>query len=142
MRPVRVDARVDAYVPADYIGAEALKIDLHRRLALAESEDELRELRAATEDRFGPLPEPVENLFAIQEAKLKLAQIGADYLVFRGGKATVGQLVLGSGELRELRGLLDTAVYSTASREVSFRTERFKGAVELADAILALRRAS
>ena len=88
------------------------------------------------------MPEPVENLFAIQEAKHKLAQIGADYLVFKGGKATIGQLVLGSGELRELRGLLDTAVYSTASREVSFRTERFKGAVELADAILALRRAN
>src|SRR5204862_173207 len=77
-RPVRVDARVDAYVPADYIGAEALKIDLHRRLALAETDDELRELRAATEDRYGPLPEPVENLFAIQEAKIKLARLGAD----------------------------------------------------------------
>src|SRR5205807_4516064 len=72
-RPVRVDARVDAYVPAAFIGSEALKIDLHRRLALSESEDELRELQAATEDRYGPLPEPVENLFLIQEAKLKLA---------------------------------------------------------------------
>src|SRR5262249_3567126 len=97
VRPVRVAARIDAYVPASYIGAEALKIDLHRRLALAESEDELRELRAALEDRYGPLPEPVENLFAIQEAKLKLAQAGADYLVFRGGRLTVGPLVLGSG---------------------------------------------
>src|SRR5207245_10884865 len=38
-RPIRVDARVDAYVPASYIGSEALKIDLHRRLALSESED-------------------------------------------------------------------------------------------------------
>ena len=68
-RPVRVDARVDAYVPADYIASEAQKIDLHRRLALAESEDELRELHAALEDRYGPVPEPVENLFAIQEAQ-------------------------------------------------------------------------
>src|SRR5581483_7938071 len=99
-RPVRVDARVDAYVPAGYIAAEALKIDLHRRIALTESEDELHELRVATEDRYGPLPEPVENLFAIQEAKLKLAVLGADYLVFRGGRASVGPVVLGSGELR------------------------------------------
>ena len=74
---------MDAYVPADYIPGEAQKIDLHRRLALAESEDELRELRAAAEDRFGPVPEPVEHLFEIQEAKLKLARLGADYLVFR-----------------------------------------------------------
>ncbi len=100
---MRVDARIDAYVPAAYIAAEALKIDLHRRIALTESEDELHELRVATEDRYGPLPEPVENLFAIQEAKLKLARLGADYLVFRGGRATVGPVVLGSGELRELR---------------------------------------
>ena len=83
-RPVRVDARVDAYVPAAYIGSEALKIDLHRRLALTETDDELRELHAATEDRFGPVPEPVENLFAIQDAKLKLALLGADYLDLSG----------------------------------------------------------
>ena len=39
-RPVRVDARVDAYVPATYVASEALKIDIHRRLALAESDDD------------------------------------------------------------------------------------------------------
>jgi transcription-repair coupling factor (superfamily II helicase) len=141
-RPVRVEASVDAYVPAQYIEAEALKIDLHRRLALTESEDELRELQAATEDRYGPLPEPVENLFAIQEAKLKLAQAGADYLVFRGGKTTVGPLLLGSGELRALRGELDTAVYTTARREVSLRSDEFSAAVRLVDAILGARRAA
>ena len=59
----------------------------------------------AIEDRYGPLPEPVENLFLIQEAKLKLALIGADYLVYRGGRATVGPLVLGSDELRALRAV-------------------------------------
>jgi transcription-repair coupling factor (superfamily II helicase) len=141
-RPVRVDARVDAYVPASYIGSEALKIDLHRRLALVEGEDELRELRAATEDRYGPLPEPVENLFAIQEAKLKLALAGADYLVFRGGRASVGPLVLGSGELRELRGQVETAVYTTARREVSLRDDEFRQTLRLVDAILALRQAA
>src|SRR6187551_2066108 len=61
-RPVRVDARVDAYVPASYIESEALKIDLHRRLALAETDDELRELHASIEDRYGDVPEPVDNL--------------------------------------------------------------------------------
>ena len=138
-RPVRVDAQVDAYVPADYMPAEAQKIDLHRRLALAETEDELRELRAATEDRFGPVPEPVESLFAIQEVKLKLARIGADYLVFRGGRAVVGPLVLGSAELRELRTTAATAVYSSAKRELTQRGERFPQALAFVDAILDLR---
>jgi transcription-repair coupling factor (superfamily II helicase) len=142
VRPVRVEASVDAYVPAAYIEAEALKIDLHRRLALTETEDELRELHAATEDRYGPLPEPVENLFAIQDAKLKLAQAGADYLVFRGGKATVGPLLLGSGELRAIRGDVDTAVYTSARREVSLRSDEFSAAVRLVAAILDARRAA
>ena len=105
--------------------SEALKIDLHRRLALAEDEDELRELASATEDRYGPMPEPVENLFAIQEAKLKLARLGADYLVFRGGRVTVGPLVLGSAEVRALVGtaptvdLLDVEARGVASRRDS-----------------------
>jgi transcription-repair coupling factor (superfamily II helicase) len=141
-RPVRVDARVDAFVPAGYIAAEALKIDLHRRIVLTETEDELHELRIATQDRYGPLPEPVENLFAIQEAKLKLARLGADYLVFRGGRASVGPVVLGSGELRELRAQVDTAVYSTGNREVTLRGDEFQGALDLVDAMLAARQAA
>jgi transcription-repair coupling factor (superfamily II helicase) len=142
VRPVRVDARVDAYIPATYIQAEALKIDLHRRIALAEHEDELRELRAATEDRYGPLPEPVENLFRIQEAKLALALVGADYLVFRGGRATVGPVGLAATELRALRAIADTAVYTSARQEVAIRAEGLDGALALADAIVAARRAA
>jgi len=141
-RPVRVEAQIDAYIPSDYVPGEAQKIDLHRRLALAESEDELRELHAAAEDRFGPPPEPVENLFAIQEAKLKLARLGADYLVFRGGRTVVGPLVLGSAELRELRRLAETAVYSSAQSEVTLRGDGFNRALELVDAILDLRLAA
>jgi transcription-repair coupling factor (superfamily II helicase) len=142
-RPVRVDARVDAYVPGAYVDSEALRIDVHRRLALAETEDELRELQAALEDRFGPLPEPVENLFRIQEAKIKVALLGADYLVFQGGKATVGRLVLGSGELRELRDRAKTAVYASSKQEISMRgQEEIAQAVALVDAILDARRAA
>jgi transcription-repair coupling factor (superfamily II helicase) len=142
-RPVRVDARVDAYVPAAYVDSEALRIDVHRRLALSETEDELRELQAALEDRYGPLPEPVVNLFRIQEAKIKVALLGADYLVFQSGKATVGRLVLGSGELRELRDRAKTAVYVSSKQEVSIRGQEEIGqAVELVDAILDARRAA
>jgi transcription-repair coupling factor (superfamily II helicase) len=141
-RPVRIDARVDAYVPAAYISSEALKIDLHRRVALTEDEDDLRELLAATEDRYGPLPDPVQNLFAIQEAKLKLARLGADYLVFRGGRVAVGPVVMGSGELRELRSQVGTAVYSTGQREVTLRHDEFKEALGLVDAMIAARQAA
>ena len=117
VRPVRVEAQVDAYVPAAYIGSEALKIDLHRRLALTETEDEIRELRASVEDRFGPLPEPVESLFEIQEAKLKLAALAR--LPRLPGRRASRASRSGSGELRELRGRLTLAV-SLASAKSRF----------------------
>jgi hypothetical protein len=54
----------------------------------------------------------------------------------------VGPLLLGSDELRELRARADTAVYSTAKREISLRTADFDQAVSFIDAILEARRAA
>ncbi len=48
-KPIRIDARIDAFIPAGYIAAEALKIDLHRRIALTETER--RAARAAGRHR-------------------------------------------------------------------------------------------
>ena len=138
---MRIDARIDAYVPSSV--SEALRTIFTAASGISETEDELRELRAATEDRYGPLPEPVANLFAFQEAKIKLARLGADYLVFRAGKATVGRLVLGSRELTELRNRIHTAVYTVGAREVSLRSEDgFPQALRLVDAILEARQAA
>jgi transcription-repair coupling factor (superfamily II helicase) len=122
-RPVRVDAQVDAYVPASYVSLEAVKIDLHRRLALAAGVSELRELRAEVADRFGPLPDPVDNLFAIQEARLLAAEIGAEVVTLRGGKLTLSPVRLDSADVRDLKQRMPRAIYSVNAREVSCRLE-------------------
>ena len=90
MRPVRLDLALDAYVPADYVAYEAAKLDVHRRIALAESVDELRDIQIELTDRFGEPPEPVENLILAQEARIKLAALGADSLTVRGARAVAG----------------------------------------------------
>jgi len=102
----------------------------------------MRELHASVEDRYGPVPEPVENLFAIQEAKLRLARLGADYLVYRGERVTVGPLALGSAEVRSLRDALPTAIYSTSRREVSLRVGALEEALVLPTAIVDARSAA
>jgi hypothetical protein len=50
--------------------------------------------------------------------------------------------VLGSDDLRELRRVADTAVYTSAGREVALRVDGFPRALELVDAILSLRLAA
>jgi hypothetical protein len=50
--------------------------------------------------------------------------------------------VLGSGELRDLRDEVDTAVYTVAKREVSLRQDEFAQAVRILDAIVTLRHAA
>ena len=63
--------------------------------------------------------------------------------MFRAGKSTVGKLVLGSGELSELRNRIHTAVYAVGNREVSLRSEDgFPQALRLVDAILEARQAA
>jgi hypothetical protein len=54
----------------------------------------------------------------------------------------VGPLLLGSAEIKALRDASDTAVYISAKREVSLRTEEIEGAVGLVDAIVVARQAA
>ena len=119
---VRVDAHVDAYVPAEYVPLEAVKVDLHRRVALATDRSSLRELTAELADRFGPVPEPVANLIAIPEARLVAAELGANSVSLRGGKFTVGPVRLSSSEVRALRDAHADALYTVAKNEVSVQS--------------------
>ncbi len=118
MRPVRLDLALDAYVPADYVPYEAAKLDVHRRIALSETVDELRDIEIELADRFGELPEPVESLVLAQEARIKLAAVGADSLTVRGARASLARITLGPADLRELRERHGRVLYNAASGEI------------------------
>ncbi len=147
-KPVRVEAQVDAYVPASYVPLEAVKIDLHRRVALAADRSELREIEAELADRFGPLPEPVANLLAIQELRLVAAEMGMAVATLRSGTFSVGPIALGSPEVRALRERFPAVRYTVANRELSLRPVVEPPAtrpgvhqgLELLDAIIDIRR--
>ena len=142
VRPVRLDAAVDAYVPADYIPLEAVKIDVHRRIALAAERSDLRELDAELADRFGPVPEPVANLLLLQEARLAAAELGAEAVTLRGGRMTVAPLALSSAQVAELKRVAPNALYTVARREVSRPVTEASQVLEILDAILEIRRAA
>jgi|HubBroStandDraft_2_1064218.scaffolds.fasta_scaffold03824_2 transcription-repair coupling factor (superfamily II helicase) len=141
--PVRLDVNVDAYVPADYIPYEQAKIEVHRRVAGALEVADVERLREELQDRFGPIPEPVENLLALQRARIKFGQAGARTVSFRGDRLAVVPIELDSARAKRLREELPDALYEAGRSQVSVRVpkdgkERFPSVVRAADALLAV----
>jgi transcription-repair coupling factor (superfamily II helicase) len=71
-----VDLHMPALIPADYLPDVHTRLILYKRIASANDQDGLRELQVEMIDRFGLLPQPVKNLFAVTELKLKAAPLG------------------------------------------------------------------
>jgi transcription-repair coupling factor (superfamily II helicase) len=143
--PVRLDVNVDAYVPADYIPYEEAKVDVHRRIAAAREVADLAQLREELEDRFGELPEPLRNLIALQQARIKLGQAGARAVTFRGDRLAVTPIELDSVRAKRIRAEIPEALYESGKSQLSVRVpedpvQRFPAVVRAADVLLAVTR--
>ena len=60
---------LDAYIPASYIPNENQKLDIYKRIACIENEEESSEMMDELIDRFGDPPKSVENLLLIAQLK-------------------------------------------------------------------------
>ncbi len=60
-----IDLDVNAFIPAEYILNEFQKLDIYKRIAAIETKEECEEMRGELKDRFGGIPESVENLLRI-----------------------------------------------------------------------------
>jgi transcription-repair coupling factor (superfamily II helicase) len=71
-----IDLQCPALIPDDYLPDVHSRLILYKRIASANSTEELRELQVEMIDRFGLLPEPVKTLFCITGLKLLATPIG------------------------------------------------------------------
>ena len=60
-----VDMNVDAFIPNRYIENEHEKLDVYKRIAEIENEEEFTDMQDELIDRFGDLPKSVNNLLKI-----------------------------------------------------------------------------
>ena len=134
-RAALIDVKIDAYVPADYVASEAIKIDLHRRIALARDDERLDSIIGELEDRFGDVPEPMLNLITLARLKLLMARVGVDRLSIAHGKVSIAPLQLSSNQMSYVKSELPHAVYAAGMRELGIRyaesTERLDAAMSL-----------
>jgi transcription-repair coupling factor (superfamily II helicase) len=141
--PVRLDVKVDAYIPTDYVPYEQAKIEIHRRVASSLEVADVERLREDLQDRFGPPPEPLENLLSLQRARIKFGAAGAQAVSFRGDRLAVTPIELDSVRAKRLREELPHALYEAAKSQVMVRVpsdgpQRFPAVVAAADALLAV----
>ncbi len=60
-----VDIAVDAFIPEKYISSSKIRMDVYRKIANIENDEDRDDLLDELTDRFGDLPKPVENLVDI-----------------------------------------------------------------------------
>ncbi len=89
---VTLDIPMSAHIPGGFIPNEVQRLSAYRRIADAEGEDAQLLLREELEDRYGELPEEVENLFLLARIKqlAKRAYIGL--VTVRDGEAKLSFL--------------------------------------------------
>ena len=66
-----IELEVDAFIPPVYIPNEFQKLDIYKRIAVIENQEEKEEMLEELIDRFGEPPKSVENLLTIAQLKAK-----------------------------------------------------------------------
>lgn len=81
---VTVDLPLSVGIPVSYVPDQRMRLQLYRRLADLQNEEEIQALEAEFVDRFGPLPEPVSHLFYLLRVKLRAEAAGLASVAFEG----------------------------------------------------------
>jgi len=71
-----IDLQIPSIIPQDYLPDVHTRLVLYKRIASCSDKDQLREMQVEMIDRFGLLPAPLKNLFAITRMKLKATPMG------------------------------------------------------------------
>jgi len=112
----RIEMPIDAHLPHDYIPVERLRLEAYRRLADAGGGDELAEIRAELLDRYGPLPEVVENLLAVAAFRLVAKAAGLREVVAQGASVRFAPVVLAESAQLRLARLYPGTIIKSATK--------------------------
>ena len=82
----RVELRLDAYLPGDYVPNDKQRIDVYKKIAQIDGADSRSDLLEELIDRFGDPTRPVMNLIDIAHLKGLCGRIGVESIGLRQGK--------------------------------------------------------
>jgi transcription-repair coupling factor (superfamily II helicase) len=120
---IKLDVPTDAYLPADYVTKEELRLEAYRRLASVTTATAVEDIRAEWEDRYGPLPEPAAALLQVGHLRAECHRLGIVDIQISGSASTGGTAKLAPLELKlsetmRLRRLSKGAKYKEELRQL------------------------
>lgn len=102
-----IDLPLAAYIPTDYVPDPALRLRLYRRMSILDSLVEIDEMADELADRFGPIPDPVNNLLYQLRVKSISLKAGIKGVVTESGQIRIRlpeNLALGPYQLQRYIG--------------------------------------
>ncbi|HEY2663002.1 MAG TPA: transcription-repair coupling factor, partial [Candidatus Binataceae bacterium] len=127
---------IPAYIPSAMVPDENERLVLYRRMARAQSDDELDEMRAELLDRFGPIPSLVENLLGAMKIRRKMKELLIVSAVLKGGQLEIRFHPEAPVEVNRLIALADanrSRIKLTANFQVHVRFEKMNHDQTLAE---------
>ncbi|MEK7815129.1 MAG: transcription-repair coupling factor, partial [Chloroflexota bacterium] len=80
----RVELPLSAHIPESYIGHLPTRLEVYQRMARLRERREVPEVREELRDRFGALPQEVENLLRIVDLRVLAQSVGIESIVHSG----------------------------------------------------------
>jgi transcription-repair coupling factor (superfamily II helicase) len=84
-----VSLGLDLRIPLEYIPDMGQRLQVYKRISTLKNEAAMAALRDELTDRYGPLPESVENLFFVSRLRSEAARCGVLSLTRRGSEVIV-----------------------------------------------------
>jgi len=91
---VSVDFKVNGYIDSDYIEDEESRLDIYQKISRVETENDALEMTDELIDRYGFVPENVDNLIKISRIRYVCSQCGMNSVIQKQGSV---QFMLDSG---------------------------------------------
>ena len=126
---IRVNLPLPARLPDSYISHLPTRLAIYQRLTKVKSYEEVEDTREELRDRFGPLPQAVENLLYLVDLKLLAAAAGVESIALSGSTITLVLYELVGGArvpLEKALGQIATVGNQQVRIEVGRATEEWK----------------
>ncbi|MEV7421333.1 transcription-repair coupling factor [Streptomyces sp. NPDC091212] len=115
---VKIELPVDAHVPHDYAPGERLRLQAYRAIASANTEADITAVREELTDRYGKLPEPVENLLLVAGLRMLARACGVGEIVLQGPNIRFAPVELRESQELRLKRLHPRTVIKPTAHQI------------------------